>query len=171
MVALGLTHRMHDHEEGKVCLSILGTWAGDKSETWSPTRSSLLQAFVSIQGLVLVKEPWFCEPAYEKLRGTEEGIVNSRLYNEKAYCLSRGFVRRALEIPPGGLESDISWFYYTHGRLEKVVCNSRALIEKSKLPPEDHEDLELAVPRLTVGGIITLERTLNKLQGLLDSHR
>ena len=81
------------YEEGKVCLSILGTWAGDQNESWSASRSSLLQAFVSIQGLVLVKEPyvlprpsltvrrlivlrWFCEPAYEKWRGTEEGIVN-----------------------------------------------------------------------------------------------
>ena len=45
------------YEEGKVCLSILGTWTGDKNEIWSATRSSLLQAFVSIQGLVLVKEP------------------------------------------------------------------------------------------------------------------
>lgn len=45
------------YEEGKVCLSILGTWAGDKNETWSAARSSLLQALVSIQGLVLVKEP------------------------------------------------------------------------------------------------------------------
>ena len=45
------------YEEGKVCLSILGTWTGDKHEVWSASRSSLLQAFVSIQGLVLVKEP------------------------------------------------------------------------------------------------------------------
>jgi len=158
------------YEEGKVCLSILNTWSGDKSESWSSARSSLLQAFVSIQGLVLVKEPWFCEPAYEKLRGTEEGIVNSRLYNEKAYCLSRGFVRRALEISLGGLESDINWLYYTNHRLEKVIFDSKALIAKSKLPLDD-DDQELAVPRLTVGGIITLERTLNKLQGLLDSHQ
>ncbi|KAJ2927209.1 hypothetical protein H1R20_g9885, partial [Candolleomyces eurysporus] len=64
------------YEEGKVCLSILGTWVGDQSESWSAARSSLLQAFVSIQGLVLVKEPWFCEPAFDKLRGTEEGTIN-----------------------------------------------------------------------------------------------
>jgi len=158
------------YEEGKVCLSILNTWSGEKSESWSAARSSLLQALVSIQGLVLVKEPWFCEPAYEKLRGTEEGIVNSRLYNEKAYCLSRGFVRRALESPLGGLESDITWWYYTNRKLEKVILDSRALIAKSKLPPGD-DDRELAVPRLTGGGIITLERTLSKLQSLLDSHR
>lgn len=95
----------------------------------------------------------------------------SRLYNEKAYCLSRGFVRRALEIPLGGLEQDINWLYYSDLKLEKVIRDSRALIQKSQLPPEDHEDGDLAVPRLTAGGIIALERTLIKLQGLLDTHQ
>ncbi|KAJ7932556.1 hypothetical protein B0H13DRAFT_1955957 [Mycena leptocephala] len=155
--------------EGKVCLSILGTWAGDKNEIWNSARSSLLQALVSIQGLVLVKEPWFCEPAYEKLRGTEEGIVNSRLYNEKAYVLSRGFVRRALELPPGGLEVEIEWLYHHSGRLDKVVNDAQKLIEKSKGVAEtadSSEDRELAVPRLSAGGIITLDRTLTKLISL-----
>lgn len=54
------------YEEGKVCLSILGTWAGDRSESWSAARSSLLQAFVSIQGLVLVKEPYVSSKMVKK---------------------------------------------------------------------------------------------------------
>ncbi|KAL5534072.1 hypothetical protein ACEPAG_533 [Sanghuangporus baumii] len=155
------------YEEGKVCLSILGTWAGDRSESWNPARSSLLQAFVSIQGLVLVKEPWYCEPAYEKLRGTAEGKVNSRLYNEKAYVLSRGFVRRALEVPIGGLEDVIKDIYITRGKLAKVVTNARSLIEKSRITKESEDDNgELAVPRLTGGGIIPLTRILDKLEAL-----
>lgn len=158
------------YEEGKVCLSILGTWAGDRNEVWNSARSSLLQTFVSIQGLVLVKEPWFCEPAYDKLRGTEEGSVNSRLYSEKAYVLSRGFVRRALEIPLGGLEEEINWLYYNKGRLEKVLRDARRLIENSKTDPDiSAEDKDMAVPRLSSGGIITLERTLHKLQSIADS--
>ncbi|KAG6821345.1 hypothetical protein H0H93_014142, partial [Arthromyces matolae] len=157
------------YEEGKVCLSILGTWSGDKDEMWSAARSSLLQAFVSIQGLVLVKEPWFCEPAYDKLRGTEEGIVNSRLYNEKAYVLSRAFVRRALEIPVGSLDSEIKWLYYDEQRLHKILHDAQTLITKSTSATEVADaDQDLAVPRLTAGGIITLERTLNKLKHLLD---
>lgn len=48
--------------------------------TLSPHKSSLLQTFVSIQGLVLVREPYFCEPAFDKLRGTKEALVNSRQY-------------------------------------------------------------------------------------------
>ncbi|KAI5120830.1 hypothetical protein M0805_007017 [Coniferiporia weirii] len=155
------------YEEGKVCLSILGTWAGERSESWSPARSSLLQAFVSIQGLVLVKEPWFCEPAYEKWRGTDEGKVNSRLYNEKAYVLSRGFVRRALEIPLGSLQDVIEDVYLRRGKLTKVIKVSRDLIARSKATNESEDDSDLAVPRLTDGGIIPLTRTLDKLESIL----
>ena len=96
----------------------------------------------------------------------------SRLYNEKAYVLSRGFVRRALEIPLGSLEAEINWFYYTNGKLKKVLDDARALIEKSQQPEEllTEADLERAVPRLSGGGIIALQRTLAKLQALYDAH-
>ncbi|KAI0036624.1 hypothetical protein K488DRAFT_67467 [Vararia minispora EC-137] len=171
------------YEEGKVCLSILGTWAGDKNESWSPARSSILQALVSIQGLVLVKEPWFCEPAFDKLRGTEDGTVNScgpfltasmpsRLYNEKAYVLSRGFVRRALEVPLGSLAAEVTWLYHKQGKLAKVVTDARALVQKSREEPVDSTTVvnsDRAVPRLTGGAIITLERTLTKLESLQRS--
>lgn len=160
------------YEEGKVCLSILGTWSGEKSESWSAARSSLLQAFVSIQGLVLVKEPWFCEPAYDKLRGTEEGIVNSRLYSEKAYVLSRGFVRRALEIDVGGLETEIDWYYIKQGRLAKVVSDARALIALSEAgeyeaPKEVLNESDPAVGVLSEGAVIMLRRTLDKLETIM----
>jgi ubiquitin-conjugating enzyme E2 O len=95
---------------------------------------------------------------------------SSRLYNEKAYVLSRGFIRRALEIPLGGLESEIRWLYYEHRRLEKILCDAKMLIEKSKATPDaTGADQELAVPRLTAGGILTLERILGKLQLLFNS--
>ena len=98
--------------------------------------------------------------------------AHSRLYSEKAYVLSRGFVRRALEIPLGGLESEVKWMYYKQGRLKKVLDDARHLVRKSQTSTEGREgDNELAVPRLTTGGIITLERTLAKLQGLLDSYK
>ncbi|KAG9019315.1 hypothetical protein FRB90_004028 [Tulasnella sp. 427] len=172
------------YEEGKVCLSILGTWAGDKAESWSPSRSSLMQALVSIQGLVLVKEPWFCEPAFEKLRGTHEGIVNSRLYSEKAYVLSRSFVKRALEYPPGGLQKEIEWLYLDQGKLGKVIADAKALIGASQQASGSsravsggggNEDImriipgweDKAVPKLTAGGILPLQRTLGKLEAIL----
>lgn len=46
---------------GKVCLSLLGTWAGER---WNPNMSNIYQLFVSILGLIFVKNPFFNEPAY-----------------------------------------------------------------------------------------------------------
>jgi ubiquitin-conjugating enzyme E2 O len=115
---------------------------------------------------------WFCEPAYEKLRNTQEGLVNSRLYSEKAYVLSRGFVRRALEIPLQGLESEISWLYYEQGRLQTVIRAARALIDNSGASEADDEQAvasDRAVPRLTAGGALMLSRTLVKLELLLEA--
>lgn len=48
------------YEDGKICLSLLGTWPSDKSnEGWSASKSSVLQIIVSLMGLVLVKEPYY----------------------------------------------------------------------------------------------------------------
>ena len=80
-------------------------------------------------------------------------------------------MRRALELPPGSLETELKWLYFTNGRLKKILDSARALIAKSKTQTEDTEaDKELAVPRLSGGGIITLERTLAKLQAIHDAN-
>jgi ubiquitin-protein ligase len=47
---------------GKVCLSLLGTWSGPG---WQANQSTLLQVLVSIQGLVLVPDPFFNEPGFD----------------------------------------------------------------------------------------------------------
>lgn len=98
-------------------------------------------------------------------------FLSSRLYSEKAYVLSRGFVRRALEIPLGGLEEEVKNLYYKKGLLQKVLKDAEQLIDKSKQEAQpDTDDCDLAVPRLTGGGMITLERTLVKLRILLQNY-
>lgn len=57
------------YEDGKVCVSLLGTWSGRGTEVWCPNSSTLLQVIVSIQGLILVDEPYYNEAGYEKQRG------------------------------------------------------------------------------------------------------
>jgi len=48
------------YEDGKVCLSLLGTWhAEQKNEAWSAGGSTVLQVLVSLMGLVLVREPYY----------------------------------------------------------------------------------------------------------------
>lgn len=48
------------YQDGKICLSLLGTWHAQKrAEGWSAGGSSILQLLVSLMGLVLVREPWY----------------------------------------------------------------------------------------------------------------
>ena len=69
------------YDSGKVCLSLLGTWGGDKGETWNINTSSLNQLLISIQSQILVDEPYYNEPGYEKSIGTEHGNKSSIEYN------------------------------------------------------------------------------------------
>ncbi|KAL4444357.1 hypothetical protein ABPG75_012094 [Micractinium tetrahymenae] len=54
------------YQEGKVCLSLLGTWQGGRGESWNAEYSTVLQVLISIQSLILVDEPWYNEPGYEQ---------------------------------------------------------------------------------------------------------
>jgi len=100
--AFGLRVNPNLYECGKVCLSLLGTWAGRADERWDPARSTLLQVVVSVQGLVLVPEPYYNEAGYEKQAGTDEGAKNSRLYSESAFLLCARTARALLARPPAG---------------------------------------------------------------------
>mmetsp|Transcript_26785 Transcript_26785/g.43077 ORF Transcript_26785/g.43077 Transcript_26785/m.43077 type:complete len:699 (-) Transcript_26785:1639-3735(-) len=66
------------YNNGKVCLSLLGTWAGPG---WNKSTSTLLQVLVSIQSLIMVEQPYFNEPGYEVNLGTPLGDESSRSYN------------------------------------------------------------------------------------------
>jgi len=64
------------YEGGRVCVSLLGTWMGRDNEVWSPS-STMLQVLVSIQGLILVDEPYYNEAGYEKQRGKVLFLFNA----------------------------------------------------------------------------------------------
>ncbi|VDN13125.1 unnamed protein product [Dibothriocephalus latus] len=68
--------------EGRVCLSLLGTWKGHSTENWSSDFSNLLQVLVSLQGLILNAEPFFNEAGYDAVREKSESHGLSRAYNE-----------------------------------------------------------------------------------------
>lgn len=70
------------YNDGKVCLSVLNTWHGRPEEKWNAQTSSFLQVLVSIQSLILVPEPYFNEPGYERSRGTPSGTQSSKEYNQ-----------------------------------------------------------------------------------------
>ncbi|KAI0828772.1 hypothetical protein F5Y06DRAFT_302258 [Hypoxylon sp. FL0890] len=62
------------YEDGKICLSLLGTWSG---EPWRASQSTLLQVLVSIQSMILCEQPWYNEPGREDY----ENKAQSARYN------------------------------------------------------------------------------------------
>jgi baculoviral IAP repeat-containing protein 6 len=66
------------YNEGKVCLSLLGTWPG---EPWNPKVSNLLQVCNSILFLIFVEKPYFNEPGYATSEDTPAGDQASSDYN------------------------------------------------------------------------------------------
>ncbi|EKM59917.1 uncharacterized protein PHACADRAFT_250718 [Phanerochaete carnosa HHB-10118-sp] len=96
------------YADGKVCLSLLGTWSGPG---WVSGRSTLLQVLISIQSMILCDEPYLNEPAWANCAGTPQS---------KAYSVNirRMVVRTAmlnnLKNPPEPFEDVIR----THFRLK-----------------------------------------------------
>ncbi|XP_016977943.1 (E3-independent) E2 ubiquitin-conjugating enzyme UBE2O [Drosophila rhopaloa] len=110
------------YEEGKVCVSLLGTWSGRDTEVWS-YGSTMLQVLVSIQGLILVDEPYYNEAGYEKQKGTQLGNENSRVYNEMAIIKIAHSTVKQLQNPPLVFRSELIEHFKEfgcelHGRMQ-----------------------------------------------------
>lgn len=113
--------------DGKVCLSLLGTWSGP---AWDPSRSTLLQVLVSLQGLVLVEEPYFNEPGHECDQGTEQGRQSSALYNEHARLLALRAALNVSQSPPRGFEEIVASFFARYG--QKLVEDTEEALRQPK---------------------------------------
>ena len=90
-----------------VCVSLLGTWRGQGSENWDPKNSNLLQVLVSIQGLILVNEPYFNEPGFASQKGTQRGAKESRIYNEMVLIENVTSLTKIAENPPPLFLNDV----------------------------------------------------------------
>ncbi|KAJ1130238.1 hypothetical protein NDU88_008594 [Pleurodeles waltl] len=127
------------YDNGKVCVSLLGTWIGKGTERWT-SKSSLLQVLISIQGLILVNEPYYNEAGFDSDRGLQEGYENSRCYNEMAVIRvvqsMTQLVRRPVEVFAQEIREhfSISGWRIVH-RIEAWLENND-VVEKA----HDHDD-------------------------------
>ncbi|KAL8925540.1 MAG: hypothetical protein Q9208_003431 [Pyrenodesmia sp. 3 TL-2023] len=170
------------YEDGKVCLSLLGTWSSEKdNEEWVPFKSSILQVIVSLLGLVLVKEPFYNEAGFEALQGTENSKHTSALYSEKAFVLSRRFVAHAIETLPAGFDDIIRWLYLPSSNgpcmLQTIIGDCNMFFQVGSLASSEQasESLQkyldkyyIPLTRLSQGALVLLRKIVPKLESLLD---
>lgn len=182
------------YEDGKICLSILGTWPGkDADEIWSPIKSTVLQVLVSIMGLVLVKTPFYSmsldsffqrhlltradEAGFEELAAEGGKQVESGQYTEKAFLLSRTFIKHALCKPVAGFEDVLAWNYLAgpakgdkveRPRLLRVAIESAlAMIEHHNNTSGKATEESAASPfvfRLSLGAVVMLRKHVAGLE-------
>ncbi|TYI42142.1 hypothetical protein ES332_A01G076700v1 [Gossypium tomentosum] len=109
---------------GKVCLSLLNTWSGNKNEKWIPGMSTMLQVLVSIQALILNQDPYFNEPGWAHHRGTPQGELLSRQYNEDTFILSLKTMIYSMRRPPKHFEDFVVGHFYRCAQDILVACKA-----------------------------------------------
>jgi len=111
------------YNDGKVCLSLLGTWDGAPGEQWSPDTSTIIQVLISIQSLILVPEPYYNEPGYDKSYGTTSGNRESQNYNENVFRNNMKYaILEQIRAPPEGFDNVVrSHFFYKRDSLIKEL--------------------------------------------------
>lgn len=104
------------YASGKVCLSLLGTWRGEKSESWNSDTSTFLQVLISIQSLILVKDPYYNEPGWESDRFTEKGRKKCFDYSDNIrYETLRVAINNQIKNPPDSFRE----FIFGHFKAKK----------------------------------------------------
>jgi ubiquitin-conjugating enzyme E2 O len=98
--------------------------------------------------------------------------VNEKLYSERAYFLSRGFVKWALENPVEGLEQEVLYLYLDKDgpQLAKAVIeDGKQVIARSQDGGDDDGEWERGrVTRLSRGGLEVLSRTIAGLEKIVE---
>ncbi|CAH0701349.1 unnamed protein product [Spodoptera exigua] len=161
------------YEDGKVCVSLLGTWSGRGVEVWGKD-SSLLQVIVSLQGLILNAEPYFNEAGYEKQKGTQQGKENSRMYNEMVLLKLVQSMTKMLMNPPEPFRAEILTHMRSAAgplctRLEGLVRLSGGA-EGGAPAAEPSEAPEFPLVPASRGFCLTLRSSLESFRAALRRH-
>lgn len=106
------------------------------TERWT-SKSSLLQVLISIQGLILVNEPYYNEAGFDSDRGLQEGYENSRCYNEMALIRVVQSMMQMLRKPVEVFEHEIREHFRCNGW--RLVYRIESWLETNELVERSHE--------------------------------
>ncbi|CAL4892057.1 unnamed protein product [Urochloa decumbens] len=125
--SFGLRANPNLYPSGTVCLSLLNTTGGKGTELWSPEASSVLQVVVSIQGLVLIGQPYY-NAGYTMQIGTPEGRRNELPYCENTYLVNLHTMLHLIRRPPVGFEAFVRDHFRRRGQY--VLCACEAYLQE-----------------------------------------
>ena len=119
------------YANGKVCLSLLGTWSGRGGENWNPKLSTLLQVLLSIQSLIMTEDIYFNEPGLEVYAGTPQGELDNEGYsNVVRYANIKYAMVEQIRNPPKGFETAVKRHFYL--KKQEIMEEVRQWIDLAK---------------------------------------
>ena len=119
------------YANGKVCLSLLGTWRGQSTENWDPKISTLLQVLISIQSIIMSDLVYYNEPSCESEMGTPGGEAKNEAYsNIVRYANIKYAMIEQIRKPSKGFEEVIKRHFYL--KKEQILKEVKGWIERSK---------------------------------------
>ncbi|KAL5399756.1 hypothetical protein PMIN03_012613 [Paraphaeosphaeria minitans] len=119
------------YSDGKVCLSLLGTWRGP---SWDPNHSTLLQVLVSIQAMILCEDPWYNEPARDR-----KDSASSAAYNKTIRALTVEHAILGYADCQGPIWADVIEQHFKHNA-DKILQTMQAWteLEVERQPRQKH---------------------------------
>ncbi|KAJ3034590.1 hypothetical protein HK097_004464 [Rhizophlyctis rosea] len=126
---------------------------------------------VSIQGLVLVRNPYFNEAGYERQVGTAEGAANSLLYNERTYLLNLKSISHVILRPPDNFADEVAFWFRDKEILKKVIQRAEEVLTRSEADGGEGvegEEGQFPVRKVSVGGVRLLRGNLEQLRRAND---
>ena len=119
------------YANGKVCLSLLGTWRGHSTENWDPKISTLLQVLISIQSIIMSDLVYYNEPSCESEMGTSQGEAKNEAYsNIVRYANIKFAMIEQIKKPSKGFEEVIKRHFYL--KKDQILKEVREWIKRSK---------------------------------------
>ena len=120
------------------------------------------------------------EAGFDVLIGSAESQVPSALYSEKAYVMSKGFVKTALTNAPLGLADVIQWLYLSSQAgpclLRRILNDSKNLLANNTTVSVDGttdgemDDRGFTRAKLSAGASILLRRHVDWLEDFVKQH-
>lgn len=139
-----------------MCLSLIGTWDGPPESKWQPKISTLQSVLVSIQAMILVKNPMENEPGYENHSRNNKDSNRDYNYhcqaNTMRYCVLDWLQRS--EMRNGPWKDVVASYFRLRG--DKVLATARSWAKSNRrierfVPEQD----PFAVTRSIFGGLNT----------------
>lgn len=105
------------YTNGYVCLSLLGTWAGNSVEKWDPKNSNLTRLLLSLSSLVMNNSIVSNEPGHEGLMKNIEGVKENEAYSNIVKLGNIEFAMiKMLTSPPKAFEEIIKEYFKMKGQ-------------------------------------------------------